>query len=62
MKVHKLRETLLKIAEMQHHQGDTVAAKALEKLAEMLQKRDKDDVSKLVNTIQQRRGDRQTVK
>ena len=58
MKVQKMREVLRKIAEMQHKQGDAATGKALEMLSEILKPRDKDDVSKLVDSIQQRRGSR----
>lgn len=56
MKVIKLRATLGKIAEMQHRQGDAASGNALETLAEILKSRDKEDVSKIVDSIQQRRG------
>ncbi len=56
MKVKKLREVLGKIAEMQHGQGDAPASKALESLSEILKSRDKEDVAKMVDGIQQRRG------
>ena len=58
MKVQKLREVFGKIAGMQHRQGDAATGKALERLSEIIKTRDKDDVSKMVDGIQQRRGAR----
>jgi hypothetical protein len=55
MKVLKLRETLAKIAEMQHNQGDIASANALERLSKILESRNKDDVPKVADSIQQRR-------
>ena len=55
MKVRKLREVLERIAEMQHRCGDDVTANYLKKLQEILQTSDKDEVSKMVDSIQQRR-------
>lgn len=58
MKVQKLRDVLEKIAKMQHRQGDVATGNALETLSEIIKTRDKEDVSKMVEGIQQRRGDR----
>ena len=60
MKVLKLRELLSKIARMQDGQGDAETANALEQLSEILKSRDKDDVCKTVDSIEQRRSTHQT--
>jgi hypothetical protein len=55
MKVIKLRETLGKIAIMQQNQGDAATANALEKLSKILVSRNREDVHRMVDSIQQRR-------
>lgn len=60
MKVSKLRSVLVKVAEMQHRQGDVDGSKALERLSETLKSHDKTEVVDLVEGIQQRRADRTT--
>jgi hypothetical protein len=55
MKVKKLRDILERLADMQNGLGDGATSQALKELGDVLRVRDREDVAKIVEGIQQRR-------
>ena len=58
MKVKKLRGVLGCAADMQRNLGDEGTSRFLQALGDALRTRDKEDVAKVIESIQQRRKER----
>jgi hypothetical protein len=60
MKIKKLRAILGSVADMQRNLGDEPTSRFLQALGDVLRPRDKEDVAKVIESIQQRRKERCT--
>lgn len=58
MKVKELRAVLASMADLQHHLGHEASSKALLQLGDVLSVRDREEVARVVENVQQRRSSR----